>query len=441
MFGHWCADGEACGVCPWCKKRKATAFRLCVALFIFVASFILLLHVSHAAVPDQTVSSAGQSSYQYFQTLSNTNGDISGSISGVTLRGQGYNNNILSNGVIVEICSDATCGTILATDTQTWGYNWIGAPNVVEAHFTWDTIAIPANSAGMCMRVTTDSGGDSFYNMHYEGSGTDSDYPFGSGSAASCGGSIPSLKDLYMVWDTPPPPSAEIVYPADSSLVFDPNFNWIITASTSTGSIGIFYGTTTSSPEYFDGYFSVINGTSSYPKGTPLFNGTYYAWVALYAATEAGEQIATSSVISFQIGFGGGSSGGGTSGDWSLSTSTLCADIQPFATATYIGQFSNAVLDGSCKALVFAFFPSTSSVQEIVDIKDLVFDKPPIGYFSAISDAIDLSTTTAAFSFPTTTVAALQTVVIDPFDTYFPLVVGLTTGIWIFKRFANKDKL
>jgi len=438
VFGQWCADGEACGVCPWCKKRRVAAFRLCVALFIFVASFILLLHVSHAAIINQEIDTYLDGISEYLVQDIGTSTQ-SGTVSGLTVKASAWSN---SPTLTLQITTSSFMGSpayfINATATQPANDPDGSATDFVT--FSFDQFTFDSQW-DYCFRLT--QGGGSNW---WRGSNVSTAYLTANenADASNCSLSSPfgTVKDAYFVWtEAEAPPTVEIVYPENSAAIFDPNFNWIIEASTSTGSIGVFYGTSSTTPEYFDGYFSVINGTSSYPKGTPLFNGTYYAWVALYAATEAGEQIATSSVISFQIGFGGGSSGGGTSGDWSLSTSTLCADIQPFATATYIGQFSNAVLDGSCKALVFAFFPSTSSVQEIVDIKDLVFDKPPIGYFSAISDAIDLSTTTAAFSFPTTTVAALQTAVIDPFDTYFPLVVGLTTGIWIFKRFANKDKL
>lgn len=415
-----------------------------VGLFIIVTSFILLLHTTHAAIINQPIDTYldGISSFLYQNIGTSTQ---SGTVSGITVKSSAYLTG--SPTLRFRISTTSFAGTIdpetfflEATSTQPSG----DADGSHTDFVTFSFAPFTFNPAwNYCFRL--DANADSGANW-WRGGNNSNNYLTSAEDAKASGCNITSfgtVKDAYFVWtEGAAPPTAEIVFPEDQTSVFDPNFNWIINASTSTGSIGIFYGTSSTTPQYFDGYFSIINGTSTYPKGTPLFNGTYYAWVAIYAATEAGEQIATSSVITFDVGFGGGSSGGsGSTGDWSLSSSTLCANIQAFATATYIGQFSNAVLDGSCKALIFAFFPSTSSVQKIVDIKDLIFDKPPIGYFVAISNALDLSTTTEAFSFPTSTFAGIQEVVIDPIDIFFPSLVGLSTGVWIFKRFSKKDKL
>lgn len=109
-------------------------------------------------------------------------------------------------------------------------------------------------------------------------------------------------------------------------------------------------------------------------------------------------------------------------------------DIQGLATTTcgitnLTGCFQNA--------LVFAFYPSQSALQNFGNLIDEIETKPPFGYFTILTSSIeDLDgSTTPAFILATEN--NIYTNIFNPIRTGVTWLLWFVFGIWLYKRLTN----
>jgi len=102
------------------------------------------------------------------------------------------------------------------------------------------------------------------------------------------------------------------------------------------------------------------------------------------------------------------------------------------------------VEESLCKILVFLFVPSTESVNKMIEVKDLVINKPPLGYFTAYSDTIEsLTTATSTTStIPTSDISLLfgllsSLAIWTTFQNVLVVIVWAGFVFYIFERFRH----
>ena len=86
--------------------------------------------------------------------------------------------------------------------------------------------------------------------------------------------------------------------------------------------------------------------------------------------------------------------------------------------------------------IVWAFFPSESSINRFADLADDIENKPPIGYFTEMKDTINnLNIGTASVSYDTSAIAGI----VNPLKTGLSFILWFLLGVWLFKRIAHLD--
>jgi hypothetical protein len=106
----------------------------------------------------------------------------------------------------------------------------------------------------------------------------------------------------------------------------------------------------------------------------------------------------------------------------------------PEGTCDDLGTIAGAL----CRVITYLFFPSQASLNQFSQLKDIVANKPPFGYFTSIKNSLNSlnSTSTPAF---------VLTSEIENIDIFGTLKTGLTWilwiffGFWVIKRIARLD--
>ena len=251
---------------------------------------------------------------------------------------------------------------------------------------------------------------------------------------------------ITILGSTPPPATSSIAmhFPADNQTSTAPNFpyweaNLHINTSTIAGSMiyaRIYFDTATHTSKY--SYFIDTNAwpLSSWsgdalvliPHSTlnPFtFNTTYFAYANILDNT--GETYATSSLISF------------TTGNYGNMVATTTILIPQFTAPEASSTCSNYGWIGSelCQVGVFLFIPSSKALQNFVNIKDNVANKPPFGYFTAIQNALTgLSNSSTSVIISNSTASAFSSV-FGRIRTAMTWILWLIFGFWLFHRIRN----
>lgn len=192
-----------------------------------------------------------------------------------------------------------------------------------------------------------------------------------------------------------------------------------------TGIIEIKYGISTSSLTYSDSQnvFAWLNSSALIPKGTALnIPDTYYAQAYLY--TSSSVQVATSSMISFDIEAEGG--------DFGLPDSTSTISEALITCDPNSGFFASSI----CKVLVWVFVPTPGVINNFINLKDIIEVKPPFGYFGAMKEAFsDIELASSSISLADLT--PLEEDFFGPVKTALVLILWISFGFWIFHRFRK----
>jgi len=245
--------------------------------------------------------------------------------------------------------------------------------------------------------------------------------------------------------------------PASTSVSLDPIFSgtipdfhaWVIDWSGAVpyGVIHVAYGFSTSTFEYNDtADFSpyVSSNPFAFNKTQPLFYvplsnpATWYAQAYDVGATETVYSV----IVSFQV--------SPEASPPASSTSTILAGFLgiPTSTITEVGSCSTLTSTDPfgiemfiCNALNFLFVPNTAEQQNLgvlfSGLQTTYGNKPPFGYFTAISTAISAfnieGTSTSIFDLDATTTAGVAGV-FNPLDLGLASIVWLLTAFWVFHR-------
>lgn len=192
-----------------------------------------------------------------------------------------------------------------------------------------------------------------------------------------------------------------------------------------TGIVEIRYGTSSSSLTYSDSQnvFAWLNSSALIPKGTALnIPDTYYAQAYLY--TSSSVQVATSSMISFDIEAAGG--------DFGLPDSTSTISEALITCDPDSGLFASSI----CKVLVWVFVPGPGVINNFINLKDVIEVKPPFGYFGAMKEAFsDIELASSTYQLADLT--PLEENFFGPVKTGLVLILWISFAFWIFHRFRK----
>lgn len=106
----------------------------------------------------------------------------------------------------------------------------------------------------------------------------------------------------------------------------------------------------------------------------------------------------------------------------------------PAGTCDDLGTIAGAL----CRVITYLFFPSQASLNQFSQLKDLIANKPPFGYYTSIKNSLNTlsSTTTPAFALTTE---------INNIAIFGTLKIGLIWilwfffGFWVIKRISRFD--
>lgn len=268
-----------------------------------------------------------------------------------------------------------------------------------------------------------------------------------------------NIKNIYWKTELVPPPvnSLKITYPVNSTSSVPPDFdNWgnlfqVSATTTDPLSIAVYYGTfdidpdtcesSTSTPCYVDEdlFFSVPPSYPPYKAPSIeyeqtiqhnhqlLFSELYsakailYKWVNGFRST-----VATSTQISFETG------------------NTLQAEtpyIPPTSTSTDLNitcdPESGFFQYSFCYVLSYLFIPSNNSVDRFSTLTPTIENKPPLGYFYSVKNAItNLSTTTAPISLNLGD-TSLSSSPFYIFKTGLNWILWFVFAFWVLNRFRH----
>jgi len=199
---------------------------------------------------------------------------------------------------------------------------------------------------------------------------------------------------------------------------------------TGSSTIVVYYSKTSSSTAAYsdsDTAYQVTTDmqTAAVPKGRSLIqipetNGqSWWTWAKLFDFY--GNQAAVTTPFQFTVDFPTGQ-------DFTSASST--ADL-----ATTCDTGSGAFANSLCKLLQAVFYPSQQSIDNFSSLKEAMQNKPPFGYFTALSTALsDLSASSSA-SVDLSDLSGIG--IFDDFRTLISWVLWLLFGFWIYNKFRH----
>jgi len=106
----------------------------------------------------------------------------------------------------------------------------------------------------------------------------------------------------------------------------------------------------------------------------------------------------------------------------------------PAGTCENLDVFSGAL----CRVITFLFVPTSTSLNQFSNLKDLITTKPPFGYWTSIKNYLNnlSSTSTPAF---TLTAEIGNITIFNTLKTGLTWILWLFFGFWIIKRIAKFD--
>jgi len=192
---------------------------------------------------------------------------------------------------------------------------------------------------------------------------------------------------------------------------------------------------TTTADTYFPIYSLPIIECPIQTKNATLTPDTYMAQAGLYRHSVFGgnEFIASSSILSFSVATGtpvdfpnqfAGLTDTGIICDFSVSNTGVSA----------VDDVVNGVVNGGCGVLTWLFVPKAKDIPNWGELWGEVKNKPPLGYFTANIEAVDMSGGEADLVFPD--MSAFE-VMLQPLRIGLAVIIWVLAGIWIFKRFSK----
>lgn len=197
----------------------------------------------------------------------------------------------------------------------------------------------------------------------------------------------------------------------------------------------VYVGTTTSTISTLAGatsfYSEITPGeiTITKPFGMLGGTGTWYAqayllhWDSSYDTTP--EVVATSSVISFVL-----NSPQTVSGTFTTPTSTASSTDWVLTCDP-----DDPLIERSlCNVAKFLFYPDSTAMSNLSNIKDDLQNKPPFGYIQSVSDAIDNINYSATSSAGLVDLSDLSDNLFTPLKTVVSSILWIVFVFWLFGR-------
>jgi len=235
----------------------------------------------------------------------------------------------------------------------------------------------------------------------------------------------------------PPPSSISLLTPTTSTVA---DFRlWETSYDNTTTTAGkiktlVFYSTASDPNVYVDASVSTTTASSTsffQTKGRAIpLNQQWLAYAGLYLIPDSNPEtsilLATSTITAFTLTtpIGGGIYGTSTP---TSTTSTLSVTCDPS-----LGAFQYSF----CYVIQYLFYPSSDDLDIYNTVYDGIKNKPPFGYFTAISSVLGgfSTTTTSTISFPD--LSSMN----DEFDvikTTVSVILWVAFGFWVFHKFRN----
>lgn len=336
----------------------------------------------------------------------------------------------------VEIYTEAASGHILSKDFELYGSNdnanWelvhFGNPPTFTYHRLhdnaesfWQSIDfVPLDTSYRYLKINFLN---SFYHDYYP---SDTEIAILEMKAFECptSGFIP-----WNCAGAPPPEATSTITFIDPTATTTQDFyNWVISysvPSTTPAYEVVFSYSQGDYPIYTDEYWLAHYSTSTmiaaFHKNYPLALGNWIATGKIVDETnDPFGSVATTS-ISFTITTYGG---GTTTTPPTATTTPITITCDPSS-----GFFQYSF----CYLFQYLFVPTPSSVSQFIGIKDLVINKPPLGYFTLLNaDFHNLSTSTPAYS-----LATINSPYIQAIKDGMALVLWFAFGVFTIIRFKH----
>jgi len=160
--------------------------------------------------------------------------------------------------------------------------------------------------------------------------------------------------------------------------------------------------------------------------------GLWYAQAFLYdyaTSTAVGETLAFSPIIHYTVGSGSATS---------TPAERCLPDGEENNTSTgVIATFFGAVRRGVCEAGVFLFVPDQEALDQWSDTKAIISKKPPFGYFGAISEGFNVSSTVTSTQIMSASTTAALAPLFTPIRAGIGFLILVLAGFWLYHRFSK----
>jgi len=164
----------------------------------------------------------------------------------------------------------------------------------------------------------------------------------------------------------------------------------------------------------------------SFDLGTPLANGQYWAYPVIGEAFPPSHLPVSGAKITFTI--TGSDVPAGVSATTTLSSTTVLCTAD------------NWFLDGLCGMASYLLIPSPESVARMVSIKDLVAEKPPLGYFTLIrASLLNLAVGSSSQQLLSSSTAADLDGVFSPLRTGISALLWIAFAYWVVHKISTMD--
>lgn len=172
---------------------------------------------------------------------------------------------------------------------------------------------------------------------------------------------------------------------------------------------------------------SVENGFNTISRDITLATSSYTAILYLYSS-ETGLSYGTQNIDFIVINNPLSSILGVNSTDW--------VDLMNLATSTcsisnLSGCFQNAI--------AFLFFPSSTSLNRFINLKDEIQNKPPFGYATAYISVLDDLNSSASSSFMLSIEDNISNNIFSPLREGLVKIIWFCFAVWVFNRLRHLD--
>lgn len=428
---------------------KRVIFKLITGVIISIPlAFYFYVFVAHAATLQQTVNNASITTQnvvrQGLNVTLDAGGDpdsavtvtLSGSISSITLREDPVNSSDKYKISLLE--SNTTCSASATWTTARAMASFEPYSGNLEQDIVY-TFASYTFNPTLCYAIQVQHSNSSDFNIDTTSLRGDSGGGWAYGNVyADTDGLISGdeyfvTNGSYTFGDT-----ISITSPADNATSTRSTDLWTVDVTRSSTTINygvqIRYSSTSTISSTSDGtlgglVFNATDGANTATNYLFLSSETTYYARAFLQNSDTNAVMASSSVITFSTGI----SAGGASGSWGTVTSTATSSEWVITCDPDEPLFTRSL----CHLALVLFIPKTSDMEQFNSLYNDIKDKPPIGYFGLVTDAINSISTSTTSTFALADLSSMESTFLSPLKAGVSFLLWLIFTFWLFHRFRH----